>query len=298
MIGSSNRELKGEELSPNQLESFSYKVFPSVGCDSKLTVVGADTEITSKDIIERARQQVGEQFAHCATVVLEHNPSNKRLAQQYTEAAGWVRKRSAENFLWVNTLEEEILQSVQHGVVYFLEPQDDTEFENIEIIIDRSFIKREQHIGFWKEWLRNGLVNRSHRKEGFVTPDTWAKRDHPFRRKYGRNGLFDFNDLYQNHMRFDESGAVLGLQIADICAHTCYRYYRGERELKAYWNLRPRIVGRDGRPITLIQFTRDSLYSDGVENHVGILDIEDMKRKAAERRKKRKRQAGPLKPSL
>src|ERR1017187_7829445 len=65
IIGGSSRELKGEELTPNQLQSFSYKVFPSADRDPKLTVIGADTAKISKNIIEQVRKQVAEQFAHC-----------------------------------------------------------------------------------------------------------------------------------------------------------------------------------------------------------------------------------------
>ena len=178
--------MKGEELTAKQLDSFSYKVLPFTDRDPKLTVVGADTKIMSREVLERVQKQVSDQFAYSANFVLKHNPSNTRLAQQYTELAGWVKNRSIENFLWLNVLEEEILQSVQHGVAYLLEPDDDPEFENIEIVIDRSFIRRQQHISFWKEFLRNGLVNRSHR-EGFVIPNTWSKRDQPFMLKYHLN---------------------------------------------------------------------------------------------------------------
>lgn len=287
IIGKSKRELKGEELSDKQLYSFSYQVFPLIDHDPHLTVVGADTNLMDERLIRRCRDQVASQFAHCAKAVLEHNPTNRRLARQYNEGAGWVRKRSPENFLWVNTLEEQILQSVQHIVAYFLEPEDDPEFQNIEIIIDRSFIRREPHVRFWKEWLRNGLLNRSHREHGFALPDTWRDRNHPFVRKYDRGGLLEFNDLYQKHMRFDDSAAIVALQIVDICAHICYRYYRGDKSLRAYWQLRPRIVGEGGRPATVICFTEESLFKDAVENHVKMLDIEKMKAAAAERKRKR-----------
>lgn len=285
-IGRSHRELKGAELTANQLDSFSCKVLPFSDRDPKLTVVGADTRNVSRGLLEQVRKQVGDQFEYSGKFVLKHNPSNTRLAQQYTELAGWVRNRSIENFLWLNVLEEEILQSVQHGVAYFLEPEDDPEFESIEIVIDRSFVRRQQHISFWKELLRNGLVNRSNRG-GFVIPDTWPKRDQPFMRKYRKDGIFQFNDLYQKHMRFDDSEAVLGLQVADICAHICYRHYRTDRNLKAYRNLYPRIVGEGGRAMTIVQFTEASLYKDSVENHVRLLDVEEMKRRAAERRKQK-----------
>jgi hypothetical protein len=287
IIGQSNRELKGSELTDKQLESFSYKVLPNSIHEPLLTIVGADTTITSKAIVERHRDQVGDQIACCARMVHNDSPSKKTLIDAYTEMSGWVRKRSAENVLWVHALEESVEQTVQHSAMYFVEPEDDPEFENSEIVIDRSFISRERHITFWKEWLRNGLMRPS-RSAGFKTVDTWSKRDHPFNRKYRLgDGLLTFKDLYQKHTRFDDSKKVLGLQVADICAHICYRFYREKRDSKAYWNLRRRIVGEGGRPITVVHLDERCLYNDAPENHVGWMDIESMKRHAAERKAKR-----------
>lgn len=288
IIGKSNRELKGAELTSKQMYAFAYKVLSHAARDPLLTVVGADTRRNPENLISRCRDQVAQQFAYCEKFALQQNPKNKRLAQHYKEGAGWVRKRSPQNFLWVNTLEEQILQCVQHLAAYFIEPEDDAEFESIEIIIDRSFVRRDQQIQFWKEWLRNGLVGRSHRSEAFAILEDWRMRDHPFIRKYERDGVMEFSDLYQKHMRFDDSQTVLGLQVADICAHICYRFHRRDPAVIAAYNyLRPRIVGGGGRSLTLIQFTEQSLFKDSVENHVKLLDVERMRSKAAERRRMR-----------
>ena len=295
VIGKSNRELKGEELTDNQLYSFTYQVLPHRLHNPLLTVVGFDTRITAEAIIRRCRDQVSEQFGYSSKLVLQHNPSNTGLAQSYTEMSGWARNRSTQNFAWVNTLEEEILQSVQHLTVYFYDEEYDAEFENIEILIDRSFINRERHIIFWKEWLRNGLVGRNHRGEAFIIPDEWAKRNHPFVRKYDDNGICEFNDLYHKHMRFEDSRREIGLQIADTCANICYRYYRGNRHLTAYRQLRPRIVGEGGRPMTVIRFTEGSLYKDGVENHVRTLDIAAIREIGRKRKEQRDKQRAAAK---
>jgi len=290
IIGHSSRELKGKELTDSQLQSFTNYVLPLRDHDTRVTVVGADTSRTSETIVATVRDQVSKQFALSGELVRRENPSNKFLTQFYSEMSGWVKNRSAPNFLWISVLEVAILDTLQHSAVYYMEPDDDAEFENIEILIDRSFIRRDRHLWFWREWLRNALLGRSHKEQGFAVPHTWAERGHPFLRKYGEDGLFDFRDLFQNHMRFEDSKKVSGLQIADICAHICYRHWRAAGQLEAYRLLRPRVVGKHGAEIHIVQFDERSVIHDGIENHVNVFDHEALRKEAAARQRRHRRE--------
>jgi hypothetical protein len=293
VIGASRRELKGSELTPNQLYSFTHKVLPQGERDTRVTVVGADTSETSERVIGQVRDQVSAQFKAASELVRRTNPANKTLIQNYVELSGWVGKRSTPNFLWISALEDALLDTFQHSAVYYMEPEDDSEFENTEVVIDRSFIHREEHVYFWKAWLAHGMNGRARRTGGFMVPDTWARRGHPFQRKYGGQGTFDFNDLFMNHMRFGDSQKLPGLQIADICAHICYRHWRGDKEPEAaYRYLRPRIVGRDAIQIRIVHFTAEqSVIHDAIENHVGVADYEAIRREGAELQLRRRERA-------
>lgn len=257
--------------------------------DTRVTVVGANTSLTSKQIVVKVRDDVSALFKCTADLVNQKNPANKRLIQFYVEMSSWVKNRSTSNFLWISVLEEAILDTIQHSIAYYMEPTDDGAFENIEIAIDRSFIFRERHVWFWQEWLRSRLSTGMDRGEGMVTPHTWAQRDHPFHQKYGRHGLFNFSDLFRNHMHFQDSKKQPGLQIADICANICYRRWRGDEESAAYRSLRPRIVGKYGFEMRRLHFDERSVVQGGIEEHVRVLDIEAMARKAAERAARRQR---------
>ena len=274
----SSRELKGEELSTNQLNSFSYKVLPPTDRDVWLTVVGADTNVTSKWVIETSRDQASIQFGVASDLANSHG--NAKVKETYRQMSGWVRNRSAENVIWVYALINAVDQVIQHSIARFLEPEDDIEFEDTRIQIDQSFVRRDEHVVFWREWMRNELMGRMHRGVTFI-PDTWRARNHPFIKKYEIHpGLIDLNDLFTRHTGFFQSHKVAGLQIADICAHICYRHHRGEERLPAYWNLRPRIVCRGGDRVTLIHLDEKSLHRDDPKAHVGIFDIEEWKRRA------------------
>ena len=61
-------------------------------------------------------------------------------------------------------------------------------------------------------------------------------------------GLYDYRDLFHNHTAFRDSKAVIGLQVADICANICYRFHRSDRkDLGAYTLLWRRIMCEGAR---------------------------------------------------
>jgi hypothetical protein len=141
-------EIKGSHLSSEELESFAREVLPTSEREPIVSIVAADTSLTREISVANARDQLAEQCAHAAKLLLQRDPPNKSLAQAYTELSGWTRGRSTVNFLWIATAELAIAQAVQYAVLGFMEPEDDVEFENIEISIDRSFIKEERPITF------------------------------------------------------------------------------------------------------------------------------------------------------
>ena len=284
----SRRELKGEELSSAQLRSFAHRVFPPRDRDTRVTVVSANTSLTSEKIVAQARDDLAAQLKYSADLVNRENPANKVLIRFYVEMSNWVKNRSTSNFLWVSTLEVAVMDTLQHSIAYYMEPSDDGEFENIEVVIDRSFIVRDRHIWFWREWLRSHLSTRMHSGKGTIIPHTWAQREHPFLRKYGSDGLFNLSDLFRNHMKFRDSKQLAGLQIADICAHICYRHWRGDDESEAYSSLRRRIVGIHGTELHRMQFDERSVIRDGIGKHVNVLDLQAIVKKAAERTARRR----------
>jgi hypothetical protein len=270
VVGAGKGELKGSSLSDAQLANFVRMVLPNDGSRIVIGVVGADTSQTRELHVAQARDQLSRQFAHIRGLLLAHDPPNKVRAQAYDELGNWMKNRSAVNFLWLWCAEESISQSIQHAIGYFLEAEDDHEFEEIEIAIDQAFIRRERHFEFWQEVLRLGLLDRSKTGRSFLVPKEWRERNHPFSRKYNRDGYRDFTDLYRKHLTFSDSKGSVGIQIADICAQICLRFHRGSESLEAYAMLRKRIVGRNGVALTLKHFNESSLHKDAEANHVAL----------------------------
>ncbi len=209
-----------------------------------------------------------------ATARWADHEGNSPTARQYADLAGWVRKRSPENYIWIIALESVIGQAIQHTIVRYLKPEDDIEFEEVEIIIDKSFVRRPEHLIFWKEWLRNGLTQKS-MKQPLVTPDTWSNRNHPFNRKYYRGGnVLEMSELFRDHMYFQDSKVSEGLQLADTCANVCFRRYFKNRRFKPFDLLALRIVGEHGRKMTLIVLNEASVRKDAPEAHVKPLNLD------------------------
>jgi hypothetical protein len=276
IIGESARELKGSELDSAQLLSFVQKVLPSSERAPFLTVVGADTSQTQMSHVTMAKDQLSEQFAHIARLLLERDPPNKSKAQECTEISGWTRKRSAVNFLWIFTAERTIAEIIQLMICAFLEEEYDKEFENIEIAIDRSFIKEPGPIKFWLEFHRIAHLNRAYSGQALLVPKDWKLRNHPYHRKYRKEeGITNIGDLLRNHMNFVDSKTSTGIQVADICAQICKRFHRGDTGLEAYGLLQNRIVGRDGIKLLLVHFDQTSVFQGKPENHVNLRTTEE-----------------------
>ena len=276
IVGKSTREVKGSELTSAQLESFVRQVLPHSERVPYLTVVGADTATTLERHVLMAKDQLSQQYAHLAKRLLEHDPPNKSQAEDCTQLSGWTRKRSAVNFLWIATAERTIVEAIQLMICGFMEQQFDEEFENIEISIDRSFIKEPGPIRFWQEYHRALHLTRAKKGEGFMVPKDWKLRNHPYNRKYRvEAGITNLADLLRDHMNFVDSKQSFGVQIADICAQICRRFHGGDKKLPAYALLERRIIGRNGCKLLLLHFNESSLFSDGPENHVNLRTTEE-----------------------
>jgi Protein of unknown function (DUF3800) len=278
IIGHSKRELKGSELTENQLTLFAAKVLVTTDQDVWLTVVGIDTCLTQEAIISRLRDQAAIIFDQSSRLAKEHH--NAKLEETYRQMSGWVRNRSPQNVLWVIALIETLTKSLNHAIVRFAEPEDDVEFDNIKIQIDQSFVKRDEHVAFWREWLRVELA-KSSRTERLITIKEWRERDHPFIKRYSiYPGIANLRKLYLNDTGFFSSERSPGLQIADICAHILYRHHRNAGADKAYTQLKRRIVCRRGAEINILHVDESSLHKDDPRNHVGVFDIEEYKKQA------------------
>jgi len=280
VIGKSGRELKGRELTANQLFSFAHKVLPAAERDIHLTLVGGDTSVTAESYLAKLREQAAELFRLSSELCARSE--NSRLAETYRQMSGWVRNRSTSNLFWIVVLQQAIFDTLQHAIVRFAETEFSREFEDIEIAIDRSFICRDEHRAFWGEWLRTDLMKKS-RIGTIAAIKEWAP-DHPFNRKYKlHKGLLNFGDLFHKHTDFYDSKSMIGLQVADICANVFYRYFRDEPDTRAFDLLRPRVVGRDGYLIRIVTVDDSSLHKDDLANHVSEFDLEKWKRLADER---------------
>lgn len=281
IVGHSKAELKGQDLSANQLYSFSYKVLPPARQQIYVTLVSGDTSITAELSLQKLRDQTAELFRLASERCAQNG--NRRLTETYRQMSGWINNRSTSNIFWIIVLQQAIIDTIQHAIVRFAEPNFADEFENIEIAIDEnSFVRRDAHIEFWREWLRNDLMKNS-RIGGIMTNKQWPPT-HPFKRKYLiHNGLYNFKDLFQNHTKFHDSKSMVGLQVVDICAHIFYRCLRNDTDTRAFDILRPRVMGKDGVVLRNVKVDERSLHKGDLANHVSEFDLEEWKRLADER---------------
>jgi hypothetical protein len=270
-------EIKGKDLSQVQQVSFAQAVVlenPGLW----LTLAGTKTALFKRGIAEEYVRNSAATLRAVATWADHHD--KPRVTDFYGKMARWFENRSPENVMWMNTLGTAIHLAMQHSIVIFAEAEDDSEFENIEILIDESFITKQSHLEFWGEWLRNFLLTKSE-KEPLPVIKQWSERNHPFIAKYRRTkGVFDFSDLYRNHMRFVDSENIVGVQIADICANVCFRHWSGKPKYRPYRLLRSRVFGKHGTEMHYGILNETSLVTDAPEKHVHPYKEEDLERDA------------------
>jgi hypothetical protein len=243
------REIKGSALTDYQLASFVRSVIvPEM--DLRLTVVGIDTSLVPRETLEKWRDGISHL---CQGAARWSSSQGFPVAErQYTEMSGWFWNRSPENLGLMLSLGEVIWMSLQNAIIWFHEPKFELEFDDFEIVIDRSFVRNREHEVFWRELLRAYFTNKS-RREPLGTPEEWKKTNHIFERKYSHNdGQLDLTPLFRDQMYFSDSEMTEGLQIADICAHICLRYHRRKRWFEAYRLLRKFIVGPNRSPMTAL----------------------------------------------
>jgi hypothetical protein len=266
-------EVKGKDLSQLQQASFANAVI-LIGKGLGLTLAGTKTSLFKKEIAEKVIQNTTDTVRAAAKWGEENEKPD--WANFYKRMARWFGERSPENLMWLYSLGDAIHLSIQHSIVMFGDEADDCEFEDIEICIDKSFIGRPTHVEFWHEWLRNFLYNKSKREPTIVIRE-WSDRNHPFHRKYkSAGGICDWSDLFRNHVKFADSKDVLGVQIADICANICYRYFSGKPKYRPYRLLRSRIMGKHDSEIHYAVLDETSLLRDAPENHVSPYSEEEL----------------------
>jgi hypothetical protein len=266
-------ELKGTDLSPLQQASFVNSVILN-STKLRLTLAGTKTSLFKKEI---AKQYIKDAAGILrASAKLGNETGRPFIENFYRRMAKWVEQRSPENLMWIVCLGDAIRLSIQHSIVQFMYPDDDSEFESIEVLIDQSFIDKSTHVEFWQEWLRNFLYSQS-RKEPTMIPKQWRERDHPFNRKFGRaQGITDWTELYKKHVHFVKSKDTPGIQIADICGNIAYRFYAGNPKYRPYRLLRSRISGKYNTEIHYGALNESSLLTDAPENHVSDYTEEEL----------------------
>jgi hypothetical protein len=229
-------------------------------------------------VVLRLKEQAATILNECSLIAERHN--NARLQEQYRQMCGWMNSRSVQNLLWLIGATDAVIDSLTAAVVRFLEPEDDSEFERLAITLDQSFIKRDEHHGFWKEWLR-AEITKSSRQDRVPNIKQWRERNHPFFRKTSiYPNLISWHSIVHEDMRFGNSKEVPGLQIADICANILFRHHRGPEDKDSYRQLKHRIVGKDGATMTLTHVGEESLNKDDPRLHAGVLNVDEIERQA------------------
>jgi hypothetical protein len=261
-------EVKGKNLRSEHLMPFvKWVVLPHKGFWISLT--GADTRLSTTEISRQYVEQAAEVVE--AAGGWASGQGNQQLGTDYRRMAKWMRGRSPQNGLWISVLSRSIHRTIQHTIARHLEPSVAVEYEDWEIVIDQSFVKKPKELTAWRAWLRSDL-HRICKTHPIIVPTQWPE-DHPYMKRFRVDGdSADMSDLFRTNMTFGDSQAHYGLQMADICASICRRYFAGEMILP-YEALHPRIVQDKTTDMLVIYLNEGSLRQGPPEESFNFIDV-------------------------
>lgn len=236
-----NGEIKGYKLEPENLE-FVFQ-FLSKNRDFRIVLNIFDHKMTSKSDIEEHRKgqaekfQKGKEFYSAGPVkakpVLDFLDEKKRWAERSDLISDVLYVQLA---LQVQVIEESLRKMVLH---YHDESYRRLCFEEFSFIIDRKNKRIKKPEKYISELIYGFLENQRSKRAPYAVIDSLGKSGHPFtkfdRDVDGQIGT-DLKKLLGDGLRFEDSKAHLGIQLADIIASGVRRIALGKAD-KDLFNL-------------------------------------------------------------
>lgn len=237
------KEVKGSDLTEDELFSFTETVFTSEPCIKHEVVFFSPSE-NSEDLMKTFKEIEVAKIEKLADFATEKGKS--KMAEQYRRMAIWhknSRKMHYPHFMKLILLRSLLNKAFNTaiGVSILLEMIDDNKSENLlnlEFKIDQDFVRGRDANIYWKELLRNTFISYTLRNPIPVL-DTWDENTHPFLKKYTKENddRLYVTDILKNKCNFLESHESWEIQLADITGIIINRFHNRKKAIKAYGNL-------------------------------------------------------------
>lgn len=229
-IGPEHREkgeVKGRLLRDTHVESFLFEV---IAPDPQVLITAAGT-IPSRSKLESIQRHVDFEQQAIARVIEHHANHGHGSAKTYDNLRIWHRRfrRSPSLYLKLRCLEKLIRISVPHSLGYaqltcLLDGGDESNIGNMSFKIDKDFVRAKNVMTFWREHLRQSLVNNGSGIEVPFIP-AWPRGQAPLHRHYPlrHDGMVDVKRLFWDRIDFYDSESHWELRMADIFATALHR---------------------------------------------------------------------------
>jgi len=256
-------EFKGSALSDAQLLEFAQAIIgmaPTLG----FTPVAIRPSDQPPDAVRKHRHVLLFSIRECVKGYVQlERPA---VARTYEELGNWFSRIHDSQFLKIFLLGECIGNALVNAVGHAVSGRYDLELPDLQIVIDRDFIKERRHLTFWKAILKDQLLHFSKTTPLPLLKD-WRETGHPFLTKFTRNGKLDFNELFVKNCSFASSHEHPELRIADLAATIASRYFNRRSCAPAYSVLRQFFLrDRKVTAIVLNDFDLDAWRYDPNDN--------------------------------
>ena len=243
-------EIKSSKLSEKQLELFAREVIASTP-HILITPFAIRPIDNSEEVINKLKKNT---LKNIREAVIGYQLLDKtKTASFYDQLGHWFDKLSYCQYLKVVLLGNCIVAAFINAIGSSVVQGFDDELTRIKYVIDKDFIRGKEHNAFWRELLRNQLYNIT-KYDPLPILDTWEAQGHPFLKKYEKDGVLDFNDLFWNNCQFGESHLTWEIRLADAVSTIFSIYFNDRKCIRAYKIIEQLIHGKDRR-VRQLKFT-------------------------------------------
>jgi|GEM_PF-1028134 len=167
--------------------------------------------------------------------------NNSEMVKFIKDFSFWFRKLNYVGFIKLLLLGNIIYKSFRNTVGISIALAIEDELLDIKIKIDELFIKGNEPHLFWHEMLRNQIYNES-KNNPLPFSTEWNESEHPFVKKYTRNGIIDFNDLFSRNCSFAKSHQSFEIRIADTVNTIISKYFNNNQYKSLYSKIKSLMI--------------------------------------------------------
>jgi len=218
-------EVKGQLLPEEYLITFSKTVL-EVKPKLWFSVVRIKPNENPVELLDRHKEIEIKQMQ--SVIDKAKQLGHKNWAKGYEQIMAWYKNKNYQIVMKIKCLENliglTVNQSIGWGQLSYLDDNKDiTNIRDIEIKIDKDFVRAENVKIIWNESFRQFWRDFTFKNRIPIITE-WEKEDHPMFQIYGTDGKLNFTRIFRKKTNFFDSQESWEVRLADVTGTILHRY--------------------------------------------------------------------------